>query len=161
MVKHLHTTWKTWVRSLGQEDPLEKEIATHSSTLACKILWTEEPDRLQSMGLQGVRHDWATSLTYLLKSCPALYDCSTWTVAHQASLPFTISWSLLKLMSIESMIPSNHLILCYPLLFVSSIFPSIRVFSNELAFCIRWPNYWRFSIDPSNECSRLISFRVD
>ena len=94
MVKHLHTTWKTWVRSLGQEDPLEKEIATHSSTLACKILWTEEPDRLQSMGLQGVRHDWATSLTYLLKSCPALYDCSTWTVAHQASLPFTMNCSI-------------------------------------------------------------------
>ena len=72
--------WKPWVRSLGHEHPLEKEIATHSSTLACKILWTEEPDRLQSMGLQGVRHDWATSLTYLLKSCPALCDpmnCST------------------------------------------------------------------------------------
>ena len=79
------------------------------------------------------------------------------------STPFTIFWSLLKLMSIESMIPSNHLILCHPLLLLSSIFSSIRVFSNELALCIRWPKYWNFSfsISPSNEYSVLISFRTD
>ena len=73
------------------------------------------------------------------------------------------SWSLLKLMSIESVMPSNHLILCRPLLLLPSIFPSIRVFSNELAFHIRWPKYWSFSfnISPSNEYSRLISFRMD
>ena len=86
-----------------------------------------------------------------------------WTVAHQTSLPFTISWSLLKLMSIESVMPSNHLILWRPLLLLSSTFPSIRVFSNELVLCIRWPKYWSFgfSISPSNEYSGLISFRID
>ena len=73
------------------------------------------------------------------------------------------SWSLLKLMSIESVMPSNHLILCHPLHLLPSIFPSIRVFSNESALCIRWPDYWNFSlnISPSNEHSRLISFRID
>ena len=86
-----------------------------------------------------------------------------WTAAHQASLSFTISWSLLKLMSIVLVMPSNHPILCCPLL-VSSIFPSIRVFSNEPALHhIRWPKHWSFSfsISPSNEYSRLISFRLE
>ena len=80
-----------------------------------------------------------------------------------ASLSFTSSWSLLKLMSIASVMPSNNLILCHPLLLLPSIFPSIRVFSNELTLCIRWPKYWNFnfSIRPSNEYSRLISFRTD
>ena len=80
-----------------------------------------------------------------------------WTAAHQASLSFTISQSLLKLASIELMMPSNHLILCCPLLLLSSVFPSIRVFSNELTLPIRWPYYWSFSISPSNEYSVLIS----
>ena len=86
-----------------------------------------------------------------------------WTAVHQASLSFTISRSLLKLKSIESVIPSNHLILCHPLLLLSSIFPSIRVFSNESALHIRWPKYcsFSFSISPSNGYSRLISFRID
>ena len=84
-----------------------------------------------------------------------------WTEAHQAPLFSTISWSLLKLISIESVMPSNHLILCCSLLLLPSIFPSIRVFSNELALQIRWPNYWSFSISPSNEYSGLISFRID
>ena len=86
-----------------------------------------------------------------------------WTAAHQASLSITNSWSLLKLMSIESVMPSNHLILCRPLLLLPSIFPSIRVFSNESALCIRWPKYWSFSfnISPSNEHSGLISFFYD
>ena len=75
-----------------------------------------------------------------------------------ASLSFTISWSLLKLMSTESVMPSNHLILCCPLLLLPSIFASIRVFSNESALCIRWPKYWSFSVSPSNEYSGLISF---
>ena len=83
-----------------------------------------------------------------------------WTAAHQASPYFTISWSLLKLM-FESVVPSNHLILCHPLLLLPSIFPSIRVFSNESVLCIRWPKYWSFSISPSNEYSGLIFFRVD
>ena len=85
------------------------------------------------------------------------------TAARQASLSITNSQSLLKLMSIESVMPSNHLILCCPILLMSSIFPSIRVFSNELVLCIRWPKYWSFSfsISPSNEYSGLISFRID
>ena len=82
--------------------------------------------------------------------------------ARQASLSITNSLSLLKLMSIESVMPSNHLILCHPLLLPPSIFPSIRVFSNESALCIRWPKYWSFSfsISSSNEYSGLISFRI-
>ena len=84
-----------------------------------------------------------------------------WTAARQASLSFIISQSLLKLKSTESVMPSNHLILCHPLLLLPSIFPSIRVFSNELALRIRWPKYWSFSTSPSSEYSGLISFRVD
>ena len=86
-----------------------------------------------------------------------------WTAARQASLSITSSWSLLKPVSIESVMPSNHLILCHPLLLLPSIFPSINVFSNESALRIRWPKYWSFSfnISPSsNEHSGLISFRI-
>ena len=83
-----------------------------------------------------------------------------WTAACQASLSFTISQSLPKLMSIESVMPSNHLILCHPLLLLPSIFPSIMVFSNESALRIRWPKHWSFSVSPSNEYSGLISFRI-
>ena len=84
-----------------------------------------------------------------------------WTAARQPSLFFTISWSLLKLMSIELEMLPNHLILCHHFLLLLSIFPSIRVFSNELALCIRWPKDWSFNISPSNEYSGLISFRID
>ena len=86
-----------------------------------------------------------------------------WTAAHQASLSITNSWSLPKIMSIESVMPSNHLILCHPLILLASIFPSIRVFSNESSLHIRWPKYWSFSfsISPSNEHSGLTSFRMD
>ena len=86
-----------------------------------------------------------------------------WTVANQASLSFTISRSLLRLVSIELMMPSNHLILCCPLLLLPSIFPSIRLFSSKLALCIRWPKYWsfRFSISPFSEYSVLTSFQID
>ena len=91
------------------------------------------------------------------------FFATLWTAAPQASLSFTNSQSLLKLMSIESVMPSNHLILCHPLLLPPSLFPSIRVSSNELALCIRWPKYWSFSfsISPSNEHPGLISFRMD
>ena len=86
-----------------------------------------------------------------------------WTAALHTSLSITNSWSLLKLMSIESVMPSNHLILCHPLLLPPSIFPSIRVFPNESVLHIRWPKYWSFSfsISPSNEHSVLVSFRID
>ena len=95
------------------------------------------------------------------QSCPTL--CKPWTTARQASLSTTISRSPPKPMSIESVMPSTHLILCHPLLLLPSIFPSIRVFSNESAPHIRWPKYWSFSlnISPSNEHPGLISFRMD
>ena len=97
-------------------------------------------------------------------SCWALSDSTTpWIAARQASLSITYSRSLLKLMPIKLVMPSNHLILCCPLLLPPSIFPSIRVFSNESVLCIRWPEYWSFSfsISPSNEYSGLTSFRMD
>ena len=96
MVKHLPTIWETWVQSLGQKDPLEKEIATHSSTLAWKIPWTEEPGRLQSMGSQRVRHDWATSLS------------------HNLTSPFTLSASLLSSDLLSSSPPQFPVIDCFP-----------------------------------------------
>ena len=90
-------------------------------------------------------------------------SATPWTAVFQASLSITNSWSLFKLMSIESVIPSNHLILCHPLLLLPSIFPSIEVFSSDLALHITWPKYcsFSFSISPSSEYSRLISFKID
>ena len=104
---------------------------------------------------QSVQFSWVSQL------CPTL--CNPSTAARQASLSITNSRSLLKLMSIESVMPSNHLILCRPLLLLPSVFPSIRVFSNESVLHIRWPKYWSFSfsISPSNEYSELISLRTD
>ena len=98
----------------------------------------------------------------LLLCCVQLF-ATPWNVAHEASLSITNSWDLLKLMSIESVMLSNHLLLCHPLLLLPSIFPSIRVFSKESVLHIRWPKYWSFSfsISPSNEYSGLISFRIN
>ena len=99
--------------------------------------------------------------------CSVLQSCrlsaTPWTAASQASLSITNPWSSLKLLFIESVMPSNHLILCHPLLLLRAIFPSIRVFSKESVLYIRWPKYWSFSfsISPSNEYSGLISFRID
>ena len=108
-----------------------------------------------------------TSATFVvivvqLLSCVWLF-ATPWVAARQSSLSFTISRSLLKFMSIELVMSSNHLILCHPFLLLPSAFPSIRIFSNESAFRIRWPKYWSFSfsISPSNEYSGLISFRID
>ena len=115
---------------------------------------------------------WSTRYYLLLISLLCLYTVQSlsrvwlfvtpWTAAHQASLSIINSWSILKLMFIESMMPSNHLILCRPLLLLPSIFPRIRIFSNESVLHIRWPKYWSFSfsISPSNEYSGLISFRM-
>ena len=117
----------------------------------------------------GSSHSYSWLSNYLLcvvvvqsLSCVWLF-ATPGTAAHQAFLSITNSWSLLKLISNKSMVPSNHLILCHPLLLLPSIFPSIRVFPNESALCIRWPKYWSFcfSISPSNEYSGLISFRID
>ena len=104
-----------------------------------------------------------SSVTFVVQSLSCVWLFVTpWTAACQAFLSFTISQNLLKVMSIELMMPSKHLILFHPLVLLPSIFPSIRVFSNESAFCIRWPKDWSFSfsISPSNEYSGLISFRI-
>ena len=103
---------------------------------------------------------WFSSVESL---CPVQLFVTPWTAARQASLSITNSWSLLKLMSFELVMPCNHLILCCPLLPPPLIFPSIRVFSNESVLHIRWPKYWSFSfnISPSNDYSGLISFRMD
>ena len=159
MVKNLPAMQETWVWSLSREDLLEKGMSIHSSIFAWRILWTEEPGGLLSLGLQRVGHDWATNTTLLLSR--VWFFATLWITAHQAPLSFTVSQSLLKIMSMESEILTNHLILCCPLLLLPSIFPSIRVFSNELALHIRWPNYWSFNISPFSEYSGLISFRID
>ena len=103
------------------------------------------------------------SFVFVVQSLRVQLFVIPWAAAHQASVSFTISWSLLKVRSLELVMPSNHLILCRPLLLPPSIFPSIRVFSNESALCIMWPKYWSFSfnISPSNEHPGLISFRMD
>ena len=106
----------------------------------------------------------ADKLVQLLFNCCHVQLFATpWTATQWAFLSFTISWSLLKFICIELMMPSNHLILCHSVLLLPSIFPSIRVFSNELAVRIRWPKYWSFSfsISPSNEYSGWIAFRID
>ena len=149
-------------------------MLTHSSILAWEIPWTEDPGMLQSMGLQREGHDLATIQQQHLSKKDIWFSsvqllshvqlfATLWTAVHQASLSITNSQSLLKLMSIELVMPSNHLILCHPLLLPPSIFPSIRIFSNESVLHIRWPKYssFSFSISPSNEYSGLISFRMD
>ena len=122
----------------------------HSSSLAWKIPWTEEPGRLQLSSVQFSRSVMSNS-------------AAPWTAARQASLSITNSQSLLKLISIELVMPSDHLILCHPLILLPSIFPSIRVFPNESVLHLRWPKYWSFSfsISPSDEYSGLISFGID
>ena len=106
---------------------------------------------------------WNCLATVVQSLSPVRLLATPWTAAHQASLSITVSRSLLRLMSIESVMPSNHLTLCHPLLLLSSVFPSIRVFSNESVLRIRWLKYWSFSfsISPSNEYSELISFKMD
>ena len=108
-----------------------------------------------------VKYNTKVQFSSLTQTCLIL--CVPWTEACQTSLSITNSWNLLKLTSIESVMPSNHLILCCPHLLLYSIFPSSRVFSNESVLYIRWPEYWNFSfnISPSNEYSGLISFRID
>ena len=110
--------------------------------------------------LQTFLINWPVSVQLL--SCVWLF-ATPWIAAYQASLSLTISRSLLKLRSFESVVPSNHLILCRPLLLLPSVFASIRVFSNESAPPIRWPKYWRFrfNISPSNEYSGLVAFRIN
>ena len=138
----------------------QRETARWGSRRTCThiLLWE----------LQIATNHWTTAdgrmFSSVQFSCSVVSDSVTpWTTTRQASLFITYSQSLLRLMSIELVMPSNHLILCLPLLFPPSIFPNIRVFSNKSALRIRWPKYWSFSfnINPSNEYSGLISFRMD
>ena len=154
----------------GWENPLEEKMATHSSILAWRIPM-DRGARWATVYRATKSQTWLTHNTHTyivqfssvqLLSCVLLF-VTPWTAARQASLSITNCQSLLKLKSVESVMPSNHLILCCPLLLLPSIFPSIRVCSNESALRIRWPKYWSFSfnISPSNEYSGLISFRLD
>ena len=181
MVKNLPATRETRVQSLGQEDLLEKELAIHSTNLAWKIHgwrrlggyspWahkeSDTTEQLHFLSLSLRAQSMPSSLQGFISSVQSLSHvrlfATPWTAARQAFLSITNSWSLLKLMSIESVMPSNYLILCHPLLLLPSIFPSIRVFSNESVLGIRWPKDWNFSfnISPSNEYSGLNSFRMD
>ena len=118
----------------------------------------------QSFSLNTSLNRYSAQFSSVQFSCSAASDSATpSTAAHQTSLSITNSWSLLKLLSIELVMPSNHLILCCPLLLLPSIFPRIRSFSNQSVLGISWPMYWSFSlnISPSNEYSGLISFRMD
>ena len=130
--------WGNWLMFLGLVTRMQRNTAQDTSV-------TRLVERAQ--------------FSTVAQSCPTL--CDPWTAAHQASLSITNSQSLLKLMSIGLVMPSNHLILCHPLLLLPSIFPNIRVFSNESVLHIRWPKDWSFSFSPSNEQSGLISFRMD
>ena len=156
-------------------------MALHSSILPWRTPWAEDPRGLQSLGSQKVGHDWSnlgwipalvlfifyhmdSSYSWPLNSSVKSLShvrlfVTPWTAACQSSLSITNSQSLLKLRSIESVMPSNHLILCHPLLLLPSILPSIRVFSKESVPHIRWLKYWSFSfsIRPSNEHPGLIS----
>ena len=185
LVKNLPAMWETSVRSLGWEDPLEKGKATHSSILAWRIPWNTQPRKLQR-----VQNDWATfTFTFHLSTWKEFHQvvekgrvflfehqfssvqslsrvqlfATPWIAACQASLSITNSQSSPRLTSIESVMPSSHLILCRPLLLLPPIPPSIRVFSNESTLRMRWPKYWSvsFSIIPSKEIPGLISFRMD
>ena len=162
---------RTWVRELGDYTaymmirPVIFAVKNLFSwieswrTLTCCLWWVEATDA-QAWTLRSL----SVPCCYFVQSpSPVRLFVTLWTAAHQASLSFGISWSLLKLMSTESVLSSNHPILCHPLLLLLSIFPSIRLFSNESALRIRWPQYWSFSfiISPSNEYSVLTSFRID
>ena len=132
-------------------------ISPSSSLLSHVILSNIKVDHIPSLICHGLSYSSVKLLSRVQRFV------NLWTAAQLASLSITNSWSLLKLMSIKSVMPSNHLLLCHPLLLPPSIFPSIRVFSSESVLHIRWPKYWSFSfrISPSNEYSGLISFRMD
>ena len=135
-----------------------------ASLVQCAARFQWKTGMLVSMGISHWKNaPIQKNVTLLVQFSRVRLFATPRTTAHQASLFITNSWSLPKLMSIESVMPSNHLILCRPLLLLPSIFPSIRVFSNESALSIRWPKYWSFSfsISPFNEHPGLISFRMD
>ena len=142
-----------------------KRGVTDRSVSPCPklVFWSSSPLSQDVIHLgNGIMAD-VVPLVFVQSPSHVQLFVTSWTVAHQASLSFTVSLSSFKLMSIESVMPSNHLILCRPLLLLSSIFPSTRVFSNESVLYVRWPKYWSFSfsVSPANWYSELISFRMD
>ena len=146
---------------MGRAEDKILEINPHILVIAIIYTWTSKKANIEDWIVLNPAHCY---LCVVVQWLSRVWPFATpWTAACQDSMFFTISWSLLKLMSIESMMPSNHLILCHPLLLLPSIFPNIRVFSNKSALPIRWPKYWSFSFSmrPSNEYSGLISFRTD
>ena len=153
-VSSLHLQWNIYMFFINCLHPhWEKKIISY-----CCVCW-QSPFTQYLKSYVALDHQFSS-----VQSLSSVWLFVTpWTAAHQASLSITNSRSLLKLVSIESVMPSNHLILCHPLLLLPSIFPSIRIFSNESVICIKWPKYWsfRFSISPSNEHLGLISFRMD
>ena len=164
-------TQKTQFRSLGQEDPLEGKITRwvflpekfhgQRTLVGYTLRGLKESDRTEDVHTPSIPLQSQFSSIQLLSH--VWIFVTPWTAAHQTSLSITNSQSLHKFMSIESVIPSNHLILCRPLLLLLSIFLSIRVVSNESALCIRWPKNWSFSfnISPCSVYPGLISFRMD
>ena len=172
--QNLHT-WILWGHSSAHESPREPALppcgrssywsldGPHPGHLESEVRVSEgSGDQVSGQKHPLEAYSPLHSSVQLSRSVVS-HSATPWTAARQASLPITNSWSLLKLMSIESVMPSNYLILCCPLLLPPSIFPSIRVFSNESVLRIRWPKDWSFSfsISPSNEYSGLISFRMD
>ena len=147
----------TIVRQLLKKEPQLKDLSVHSSILAWRIPWTEEPGGLQSTGSQRVTHDFTFTFTFcLVQPLSHVWLCYTmhcrmpgFPVHHQLPEPAQTHVH-------HIMMPSNHLILCHPLLLTPSIFPSIRVFSSGLILCIRWPKFQLY-VSPSNEYSALIS----
>ena len=151
---------ESWV--LSPDFSLRNHSGLHSFVLVSSLC--SPISVLGSVPMAVVKTEALTqSVSSVAQSCPNLCNSTDRTTAHQASLSITSSRNVLKLMSTKSVMPSNHLILCHPLLLLSSVFPSIRVFSSESVLHIGWPEYWSFSftINPSNEYSGLISFRVD
>ena len=142
-----------------QKPPSIRKGLAAAQSLICMFSYTDHLNQKECQKPPSIRKGLAAaqSLSH------AHLFATPWTATRQAALSFAISWSLLRLLSVELVMPSNHLILCRPLLLVPSIFPSIRVFSNESVLRIRWPKYWSFSfnISLSNEYSGLISFRID
>ena len=155
----------------GHEFEQAPRVGEGQGNLACCSPWDcKESDTTERLNNNKYDHVFASLIIWVTvsvnccsvaKLCPTL--CDLMDCAYQASLTFTISWSLLKFISIESVMLSNHLILCHPFLLLPSVLPSIRVFSRDSALHIRWPKYWSFSfsISPFNEYSSLISFRID
>ena len=155
----------------GHEFEQAPRVGEGQGNLACCSPWDcKESDTTERLNNNKYDHVFASLIIWVTvsvnccsvaKLCPTL--CDLMDCAYQASLTFTISWSLLKFISIESVMLSNHLIPCHPFLLLPSVLPSIRVFSRDSALHIRWPKYWSFSfsISPFNEYSSLISFRID